>query len=190
MEAVIELRARGGPVLGICNGFQVLCEARAAAGRAARERVAQVRLPPGAVAVESTGTPFTSAADGRGAVDAGQAHDGPLVRPLDVLEQVEANRQVVLRYAGGTNPNGSLRERRGVCSERATCSGLMPHAEHAVRRAHRLHRRPAAVRLARSTSPPSRVDGARRDVQSPTAPRGPRHSGCTSSRAASRAARR
>ena len=127
MEAVIAFARDGGPVLGICNGFQVLCEAGLLPGRAAAQHATcafvcrQVD-----VEVVNADTAFTRACDaGRAPLDPGQAHDRPLLR-ADDARSAEASGQVVLRYAPGENPNGSQRDIAGVCNEarqrhRASC---------------------------------------------------------------------
>ena len=122
-------------MLGICNGFQILTEARAAAGRAAPERVALVRLPRRRARASSAPTrPFTSrCADGQRADDPGQARRRLLVRrPRDCSRELEAAGQILLRYAPGENPNGAVADVAGVCNESGNVFGLMPHPEHAV----------------------------------------------------------
>ncbi len=133
MEAVAEFAAAGGPVLGICNGFQVLCEAG---------------LLPGALLVNE-GMRFVCrqvelTADGPISHDMGgkSAHrrlsipakhgEGRYWAPDEMLDAIEANGQVAFRYAPGQNPNGSAREIAGVRNEAGNVLGLMPHPEHAV----------------------------------------------------------
>ncbi|HET6570264.1 MAG TPA: phosphoribosylformylglycinamidine synthase subunit PurQ [Solirubrobacterales bacterium] len=121
MEAVAELAAAGGPVLGICNGFQVLCEAG---------------LLPGALLVNE-GMRFVCrqvelVADGERLSIPAKHGEGRYWAPDDVLDALEANGQVAFRYAPGQNPNGSAREIAGVRNEAGNVLGLMPHPEHAV----------------------------------------------------------
>jgi phosphoribosylformylglycinamidine synthase len=134
MEAVGEFAAAGGPVLGICNGFQVLCEAG---------------LLPGALLLNDT-LRFTCrqvdlTADGpeNRDMDGFEAHrptlsipakhgEGRYFAPDDVLDRLEADGQVAYRYAPGQNPNGSARDIAGVRNEAGNVVGLMPHPEHAV----------------------------------------------------------
>jgi phosphoribosylformylglycinamidine synthase subunit PurQ / glutaminase len=132
MEAVGEFAREGGPVLGICNGFQVLCEAGMLPGallvnESLKFVCRQVRLR-----IESTETPFTSGLGKDDELSMPVKHTtGRWFAPPELLERVEAAGQVVLRYAGDTNPNGSLRNVAGVANETGNVFGLMPHLEHA-----------------------------------------------------------
>jgi phosphoribosylformylglycinamidine synthase len=123
MEAVAEFAASGGPVLGICNGFQVLCEAGLLPGalllnEELRFVCRQVDLVPG---------------DGGELLSIPVKHgEGRFWAPEDVLDEIEANGQVAYRYAPGQNPNGSARDIAGVRNEGGNVLGLMPHPEHAV----------------------------------------------------------
>jgi len=121
MEAVAEFAAAGGPVLGICNGFQVLCEAG---------------LLPGALLVNE-GMRFVCrqvelVAEGERLSIPAKHGEGRYWAPDEVLDALEANGQVAFRYAPGQNPNGSAREIAGVRNEAGNVLGLMPHPEHAV----------------------------------------------------------
>jgi phosphoribosylformylglycinamidine synthase subunit PurQ / glutaminase len=122
MEAVAELAASGGPVLGICNGFQVLCEAG---------------LLPGALLVNEN-LRFVhrqvELVDDRGErLSIPVKHgEGRFWAPEQMLDEIEANGQVAYRYAPGQNPNGSSRDIAGVRNEPGNVLGLMPHPEHAV----------------------------------------------------------
>ena len=141
MAEVEEFAREGGLVLGICNGFQVLCEAHLLPGAllpntSLKFIFRQVELE----VVRGVG-PFTGAC----ALDP-PAHPPPTPRlsipvkhttgryyaPDEQLDRLEAAGQVLLRYAPGHNPNGSLRDIAGVCNERGNVFGLMPHPEHAV----------------------------------------------------------
>jgi phosphoribosylformylglycinamidine synthase len=122
MEAVAELAAAGGPVLGICNGFQVLCEAGLLPGALLRNAelrfiCKQVDLLDGA-----GGTLSVPIKHG----------EGRYYAPEEMLDQLEANGQIAYRYADGHNANGSVRDIAGVRNERGNVVGLMPHPEHAV----------------------------------------------------------
>ncbi len=133
MEEVARFAAAGGPVLGICNGFQVLCEAGLLPGAllpnvSLRFVCRQVELE-----VVSTSTPFTGACDAGSSLSIPVKHTtGRYYAPAALLDQLERNDQVILRYRAGQNPNGSLRDIAGVCNEQRNVVGLMPHPEHAV----------------------------------------------------------
>jgi phosphoribosylformylglycinamidine synthase subunit PurQ / glutaminase len=133
MEAVAEFAARGGPVLGICNGFQVLCEAGMLPGallpnEGLRFVCRQVQLE-----VVSDRTPLTEALEPGARLDIPVKHmSGRYFAEPETLDALESNGQVVLRYAAGQNPNGSMRDIAGVCNQAGNVLGLMPHPEHAV----------------------------------------------------------
>jgi phosphoribosylformylglycinamidine synthase subunit PurQ / glutaminase len=133
MESVVEFAREGGLVLGICNGFQVLCEAGLLPGALLpndhlRFRCAQVELE-----VVNDSTPFTrGSARGQRLSIPAKHTTGRYYAPAEELERMEADGQVVLRYAEGSNPNGSLRDVAGVCNAEGNVFGLMPHPEHAV----------------------------------------------------------
>jgi phosphoribosylformylglycinamidine synthase I len=133
MEAVGEFALRGGPVLGICNGFQVLCEAGLLPGAllpntGLRFVCRQVMLD-----VVNHDTPFTRACDADEPLSIPVKHtSGRYYAPEAALDELEANGQVLLRYAEGQNPTGSLRDVAGVCNRQKNVMGLMPHPEHAV----------------------------------------------------------
>jgi phosphoribosylformylglycinamidine synthase subunit PurQ / glutaminase len=133
MESVIEFAREGGPVLGICNGFQILCEAGLLPGALLVNQELKFTCRQTMVSVESTNTPFTAGCEAGEKLSMPVKHTtGRWFAPLELLERVEANGQVTLRYADGTNPNGSLRNVAGVASEEGNVFGLMPHCEHAV----------------------------------------------------------
>ncbi len=122
MEAVAEFAAGGGPVLGICNGFQVLCEAGLLPGalllnESMRFSCRQVELVDGE--------------ECRLSIPAKHG-EGRYYAPAEVLDGLEANGQVAYRYAPGQNFNGSARDIAGVRNEAGNVVGLMPHPEHAV----------------------------------------------------------
>ena len=129
MAEVERFARRGGLVLGICNGFQVLCEAGLLPGAllpntSLRFVCRQVSLD----VVETT--PWTTAGE---VLSIPAKHTtGRYWAPDDVLDELEANGQVALRYADGHNLNGSARDIAGVTNEAGNVLGLMPHPEHAV----------------------------------------------------------
>ncbi len=133
MEAVRDFAEGGGPVLGICNGFQVLCEAGLLPGAllpndGLRFLCRQVDLE-----VVSTDSVFTRGLDVSERLSVPVKHmTGRFFAPPGMLDEIEARGQVALRYAPGQNPNGSSRDIAGVTSEAGNVMGLMPHPEHAV----------------------------------------------------------
>jgi len=139
MGAVKAFADRGGPVLGICNGFQVLLEAGLLPGAMVRnDRIKFVsQMVP--IRVEQTDTPFTAACEPRQVLRMPIAHgEGNYYAPPDVLAELERNRQVIFRYTdeGGEvgvewNPNGSLNSIAGICNRQRNVVGLMPHPERA-----------------------------------------------------------
>jgi phosphoribosylformylglycinamidine synthase len=121
MEAVAELAAAGGPVLGICNGFQVLCEAGLLPGALLRNE--NLRFVCRQLDLLAGGETLSIPA---------KHGEGRFYAPEEDLDALEANGQVAYRYAPGQNPNGSAREIAGVRNEGGNVVGLMPHPEHAV----------------------------------------------------------
>ena len=131
MEAVAEFARDGGPVLGICNGFQVLCEAGLLPGALLPNESLRFICRQVPLLVENTDTPFTRRCSLGETLSIPIKHaSGRWFAPN--IDELEANGQVVLRYAEGSNPNGSLRDVAGVCSAERNVFGLMPHPEHAV----------------------------------------------------------
>ena len=122
MEAVAELAAAGGPVLGICNGFQVLCEAGLLPGALLRNQDLRFICKQADLLD----------ADGKVLSIPMKHGEGRYYAPDEMLDQLEANGQVAYRYADGHNANGSVRDIAGVRNERGNVVGLMPHPEHAI----------------------------------------------------------
>jgi len=133
MQSVIGFAADGGPILGICNGFQVLCEAGLLPGAllpnvGLRFVCRQVR-----VEVVNAGTPFTRACEKGQILSIPVKHTtGRYYAPEVELEGMQAHGQIVLRYAHDGNPNGSSNDIAGVTNAAGSVMGLMPHPEHAV----------------------------------------------------------
>ena len=139
MGAVKRFADRGGPVLGICNGFQVLLEAGLLPGAMVRNKGIKFvsRLVP--VRVEHADTPFTAACTSGQVLRLPIAHgEGNYFADSDLLAELETNRQVVFRYTNDAgdpreadNPNGSLNNIAGICNRTRNVVGLMPHPERA-----------------------------------------------------------
>jgi phosphoribosylformylglycinamidine synthase len=134
MGPVREHAARGGLVLGICNGFQVLAEAGLLPGALLRNTSLRFEHRWVTVSVERRDTPFTSAIRPGTQLRMPIAHgEGCYYLPDAELDRLEARGRVLFRYAAPEgNPNGSARDIAGVVSDRATVCGLMPHPERAV----------------------------------------------------------
>ncbi len=133
MESVARFAAEGGPVLGICNGFQVLCEAGLLPGALLTNASLQFICRQVDVLVENAETAFTRNCEAGEVLSIPVKHTvGRFFAPDEMLDRLESNGQVTFRYAPGHNPNGSLRDIAGVCNEQGNVVGLMPHPEHAV----------------------------------------------------------
>lgn len=127
MESVIAFANDGGPVLGICNGFQVLCETGLLPGALLPNAALRFICRQVDLVVENVDTQFTSA------MTAGQLLSIPAKHTTGRFHAPGiAEDQVVLRYADGFNPNGSQDDIAGVVNETGNVMGLMPHPEHAV----------------------------------------------------------
>jgi phosphoribosylformylglycinamidine synthase subunit PurQ / glutaminase len=122
MEAVAELARDGAPVLGICNGFQVLCEAGLLPGALLRNQELRFICKQADLLDDAGATLSIPLKHG----------EGRYYAPEEMLDRLEANGQVAYRYADGHNANGSVRDIAGVRNERGNVVGLMPHPEHAV----------------------------------------------------------
>ncbi|HSV65345.1 MAG TPA: phosphoribosylformylglycinamidine synthase subunit PurQ [Mycobacteriales bacterium] len=132
MEPVIASARRGLPVLGICNGFQILCESHLLPGALIRNARRRFVCRDQRLRVENAGTAWTSAYQpGAEIVVPLKNGEGSYVADQHTLDALEGEGRVVVRYLGG-NPNGSYRDIAGICDPAGTVVGLMPHPEHAV----------------------------------------------------------
>ena len=132
MQDVVAAAGTGLPVLGICNGFQVLCEAGLLPGALTRNSHLHFRNRDQVLVVERADTSWTADyATGQRIVVPVKNGEGRYVAADAALDRLEGENRVVFRYVGG-NPNGSSRDIAGVTSENGRVVGLMPHPEHAV----------------------------------------------------------
>ncbi|MFI6603173.1 phosphoribosylformylglycinamidine synthase subunit PurQ [Nonomuraea sp. NPDC050536] len=131
MEELVPAARAGLPVLGTCNGFQILCEARLLPGALTRNASLHYVCRDQRVRVESTDTAWTNAfAPGQELVLPIKHAEGRYVASPETIAELEANQQVVMRYIG--NPNGAIDDIAGVRNESGTIVGIMPHPEHAM----------------------------------------------------------
>jgi phosphoribosylformylglycinamidine synthase len=139
MEAVAEFASAGGPVLGMCNGFQVLTEAGLLPGALLPNGSLQFRSQWVTVRVERSDTPWTSGIDDGAVLNLPIAHGGGrYFADPETLSRLEENGQVIFRYTDSNgsldpdaNPNGSANAIAGICNEQRNVVGLMPHPERA-----------------------------------------------------------
>ncbi len=133
MRAVTAFAESGGFVLGICNGFQVLCEVGLLPGVLRPNASLSFVCRDVGLRVERVDTPFTTRCTAGQRLTIPVKHgDGCWFAPPDLLAELEQDGRVVLRYQPGDNPNGSVGDVAGVVNEHGNVLGLMPHPEHAV----------------------------------------------------------
>jgi phosphoribosylformylglycinamidine synthase len=139
MQAVQEFAAQGGPVLGVCNGFQILCEAGLLPGALVRNRSLQFRCESVFIETMNRDTIFTSKIPEGKLMRVPVAHgEGCYFAEPELLESLRVNKQILWRYVDvhgqpteEANPNGSLWNIAGICNKAGNIAGLMPHPERA-----------------------------------------------------------
>ncbi len=139
MQSVIAFANDGGIVFGICNGFQILCESGLLPGALIRNEGLSFVCKDVHLRVERTNTPFTRALSTGSVLRIPIAHgEGRFTAPADVIDEIEANNQVLYRYAtadgalsADANPNGSINNIAGITNARGNVMGMMPHPERA-----------------------------------------------------------
>ena len=139
MQAVQQFAASGGPVLGICNGFQILCEAGLLPGALIRNRSLQFRCEHVYLKTMTRNSPFTNKIPDGKLLRVPIAHgEGCYFADQETIGKLKANDQILFRYVNAqgepteiSNPNGSVENIAGVCNEHRNVAGLMPHPERA-----------------------------------------------------------
>ncbi|MCK5932486.1 MAG: phosphoribosylformylglycinamidine synthase subunit PurQ [Fulvimarina manganoxydans] len=137
MRAVVEAAGRGVPVLGVCNGFQILCEAGLLPGALMRNTTLRFVCREVKLEVVTAETRFTSGYTKGQVIRCPVAHhDGNYFADDETLSQLEGEGRVVFRYAEGTNPNGAVRDIAGIVNAEGNVLGMMPHPENLVEPEH------------------------------------------------------
>jgi phosphoribosylformylglycinamidine synthase subunit PurQ / glutaminase len=132
MSEVVRAAGNGMPVLGICNGFQILCESHLLPGALIRNDHRKFVCRDQKLRIENNRTAWTTAYDQDSEITIVLKNgEGGFVADTDTLSRIEGEGQVVARYVE-VNPNGSLNDIAGITNERGNVVGLMPHPEHAV----------------------------------------------------------
>ncbi|MCB8839720.1 phosphoribosylformylglycinamidine synthase subunit PurQ [Aurantimonas sp. VKM B-3413] len=137
MRAVADAAARGVPVLGVCNGFQILCEAGLLPGALMRNASLRFVCREVKLEVVNAATRFTSAYTAGQVIRCPVAHhDGNYFADDETLARMEDNDQIVFRYTAGTNPNGAMRDIAGIVNGAGNVLGMMPHPENLIEPEH------------------------------------------------------
>ncbi|RIY03626.1 phosphoribosylformylglycinamidine synthase subunit PurQ [Aureimonas flava] len=137
MRAVAEKAAAGVPVLGVCNGFQILCEAGLLPGALMRNTSLRFVCREVKLKVTNAQTLFTSGYAQDQIIRSPVAHhDGNYFAEAETLARIEGEGRVVFRYAEGTNPNGAINDIAGIVNDRGNVLGMMPHPENLVEPEH------------------------------------------------------
>lgn len=132
MVRIIEAAHQGMPVLGICNGFQLLTESRLLPGAFVANKASRFVCLEQSLIVENNSTPFTmNFSKNQNVIIPIKNSDGCYFAQTEDLDRIENEGRVVLRYAG-SNPSGSSRNIAGICNEQGNIVGMMPHPEYAV----------------------------------------------------------
>lgn len=137
MRAVADAAAKGVPVLGVCNGFQILCEAGLLPGALMRNNSLRFVCRDVKLEVVNAATRFTANYRQGQVIRCPVAHhDGNYFADADTLARLEGENRVVFRYAEGTNPNGAIRDIAGIVNDAGNVLGMMPHPENLVEPEH------------------------------------------------------
>lgn len=131
METIVEVANEGMPILGICNGFQVLCESHLLPGALVRNAHQRYRIGHQGLELSQTSAWTSGYRPGQHVVIPVKHGEGRYVADEATLDELEASGRVVARYTGG-NPNGSMRDIAGVRNAAGNVVGMMPHPEHAI----------------------------------------------------------
>lgn len=137
MDAIRRHAAAGTPIIGVCNGFQILTEARVLPGVLMRNASLKFVCREVKLEVATSGTLFTRGFSQGEIIRCPVAHhDGNFFADPATLDRIEGEGRVVFRYAEGTNPNGSLNDIAGIVNDRGNVLGMMPHPENLIEDAH------------------------------------------------------
>lgn len=140
MKSVIAAAQEGKIVVGVCNGFQVLCESGLLPGALIRNKNLKFRCHSQWIRVENTKTRFTSEYSSQAVLNIPIAHgEGSYFADTETLKSLDRNHQVLFRYCNaegslsdGSNPNGACENIAGICNEKGNVLGMMPHPERAA----------------------------------------------------------